>query len=601
MQSRHLLLTLLWLFCPVCITEVLAQPTQLALSGDDAAGIAGATWKDFSSATLNNDGVVALVATLEPGGEVTSNNDTGVWLLEGSDRSLLARTGISNVPDVENAKYGSLDSAMLNDAGDVVVSGTLALGEGGITASNDRGIWRYGDSNSLLARTGAGNVPDLPGTNFSGFPGETSIPQFAFADDGRVAVAARLELLAGGVLSSNNLGLWSYSSSEASLIARRGSGGVPGIAGADFKSFALAPINTNDQQAVFASLEKVGGITSDNDVGIWRYAGTSGELIAQSGSGNVPGAAGLNYVGFDLPLLNDVGEIVFSARLSGDGSRGVWSYAADTTGTLLARSGAGGVPELPEANFQEFTVTSTNALSQVLVEAILETGPAGVTEDDKLGLWILGSEEKQLARTGAGEVPGVPEANFASFAARSLNVDGQVALAADLQVGAGGVDSSNDSGIWIVGVDGSSALVAREGDQLGGRTVAGLDFLGDGLSQTSGFNDLGELVFTAHFTDGDRGLFLYRPPSTDFNRDGRVDQVDLDWWEAAFATNSTADSDSDNDSDGADFLAWQREFGGVFASQEVAQAVPEPSGAVLLMILGLLVSACPIVRCNRYS
>jgi hypothetical protein len=49
---------------------------------------------------------------------------------------------------------------------------------------------------------------------------------------------------------------------------------------------------------------------------------------------------------------------------------------------------------------------------------------------------------------------------------------------------------------------------------------------------------------------------------TDFNDSGTVDGGDLAVWQAAFGVNANADADGDGDSDGADFLAWQRELGG---------------------------------------
>lgn len=77
--------------------------------------------------------------------------------------------------------------------------------------------------------------------------------------------------------------------------------------------------------------------------------------------------------------------------------------------------------------------------------------------------------------------------------------------------------------------------------------------------------------------------------ASDFDLDGDVDSVDLSMWNAGYgmaanAERSDGDSDGDGDVDGADFLAWQREFIGsvseLLASENI-QTVPEPSAALM--------------------
>lgn len=78
--------------------------------------------------------------------------------------------------------------------------------------------------------------------------------------------------------------------------------------------------------------------------------------------------------------------------------------------------------------------------------------------------------------------------------------------------------------------------------------------------------------------------------SADFDEDGDVDSTDLSIWDNAFDLNQLGDADGDNDSDGADFLLWQRQFGSVpavAAAQPAAGVVPEPSGALLLLLAAM--------------
>jgi len=58
---------------------------------------------------------------------------------------------------------------------------------------------------------------------------------------------------------------------------------------------------------------------------------------------------------------------------------------------------------------------------------------------------------------------------------------------------------------------------------------------------------------------------IFRRPSADFNNSGIINTADFTQWKGAFGVNALADADGDGDSDGADFLAWQRGFGGTVA------------------------------------
>jgi hypothetical protein len=82
--------------------------------------------------------------------------------------------------------------------------------------------------------------------------------------------------------------------------------------------------------------------------------------------------------------------------------------------------------------------------------------------------------------------------------------------------------------------------------------------------------------------------------SADFDNDGDVDSTDLSIWRGAFDLNQLGDADGDNDSDGADFLAWQRQLGSAPAVS-AADAVPEP-GALPLLSMACCAVALRAVR-----
>ncbi len=69
--------------------------------------------------------------------------------------------------------------------------------------------------------------------------------------------------------------------------------------------------------------------------------------------------------------------------------------------------------------------------------------------------------------------------------------------------------------------------------------------------------------------------------TADFDIDGEAGQSDLSIWENSFSKNRGGDADGDGDTDGADFLAWQREFTNAAALPAAAAMVPEPSTGIL--------------------
>lgn len=73
----------------------------------------------------------------------------------------------------------------------------------------------------------------------------------------------------------------------------------------------------------------------------------------------------------------------------------------------------------------------------------------------------------------------------------------------------------------------------------------------------------------------------------DFDGDGNVDAVDLAQWRGDFGINGESDADFDGDSDGADFLVWQRQIGGLPATGAGVGA-PEPAAIVLIVAPSLL-------------
>jgi len=79
---------------------------------------------------------------------------------------------------------------------------------------------------------------------------------------------------------------------------------------------------------------------------------------------------------------------------------------------------------------------------------------------------------------------------------------------------------------------------------------------------------------------------LYDFADSDFNFDRVVDHADIALWESDFGLGNEADADGDDDTDGADFLAWQRQVTHSGAAlTAAATSIPEPNTLTLLLLL----------------
>ena len=585
-------LSLFLLIALISCRSAVAGVRLLALTGDAQPGSSGPKLLSISSPTLNESGEVAFHATLMPGvGGVTPSNDEAVWRIDSSGSQLVAWAGAGSAPGAAKDPFASFQDPALEDSGSVVVAANLnsgrpgvwrlpafgagsmlaiagatgvpgagdasfelflrplftapagatalnarlAIGAAGVSNANDQGLWlHHNGALSLVSREEVTAVPGVDGAKFR--------VQVASAISDQAEIAAIGTLIVGteGVTSANAAGVWRLTADGGELIARRNAGAVPGVLNASFDALQNATINSTGRIAYSGQLALGGAVTTANNRGIWQHKEGVGELVVRSGVTVVPGVPAAAFDSFDAPLLNDAGEV------------------------LLAGS--------------------------------LVHGTGGVTPTTADGLWVFGDESagRLLARSGSGGVPGVVAAEFDGFDALAFNAQGVAAVKASLLIGAGGISESNKLGLWLLG-EGVSTLVARTGDVLAGRTIADLEFTagsGGGDGRARGLNDNNQLAFKATFTNGEEGLFLYSPSgSADFTGDGAVDAADLQRWRTWFGASiggSNADADGDGDSDGADFLVWQRQLGVIESSPS---AVPEPSGGFIaaLGVAALLV------------
>ncbi|HEX6961659.1 MAG TPA: choice-of-anchor tandem repeat NxxGxxAF-containing protein [Lacipirellula sp.] len=539
-------------------SEAAGSLELVAREGSQAPGVSrGGAFAEFARYPLLNDnGQVAFPALLRTGvGGVTADNNSGVWAQRDGGMDLVAREGEQAPGAPPAASFSSFTANMssegfiaFNNQGRTAFTASLAVGSGGVTTTNDTGIWAETASGlTLMAREGVAAPGTAVGAVFDDLTTPSDSP--VLNHQGQLAFSAQLRTGAGGVTSGNDFGIWIADEGELSLAIREGAS-APVPAGATFRHFGEVHINDRGS-LMFRGLLNIGpgDVTAANDEAIWLRRGDAITLVAREG-GQVPGApAGANYGAFSFAALNNHDR----AALSG----------------------------------------------------YLQVGAGGVTADNNSAIWSGPAGDVQLAARENDQAPGAQDGVFSDFFTPNINTAGQVAFMASLKPSIGGVTSASDRGIWATDVTGALRLIAREGDLLevapgDVRTIAQLGFRsnsGNADGRYSMFNDFGQVLFWAEFAGGGEGAFVSdlvrrNPSPADFDENGVVNGDDLAAWNDGFgtvemATHAEGDADGDQHVDGRDLLAWQQHLGSAGTPQTIT-AIPEPSAWALATICGAL-------------
>lgn len=217
----------------------------IARTGGSALGTPeGSVFNNFRkfSESPDGDGRVAFTADLRIGqGDVTEENNEGIWSDLGGELSLVAREGwIASGTD--GALFGGFDSIeRLNDEGHTVFGARLQHHPGTVTEANDSGIWSEEiDGLRLLAREGS-HAPGTPeGAVFERLfsPWQTK--------SGQTWVRAKLRSGLGGVNDDNSIGMWAEDENgDLQLVIRMGD--LIEVAPDDFRTLSSFSYDINEQ------------------------------------------------------------------------------------------------------------------------------------------------------------------------------------------------------------------------------------------------------------------------------------------------------------------------------------------------------------------
>jgi hypothetical protein len=128
--------------------------SQVIRTGQSAPG--GGIFKTLSAPVLNSSNEVAFMGTLSGSG-VTTTNAAGIWSADSSGNiQQIVRAGAA-APGISGAVFSTFTQLAYPDEAGVVFVATMAAGTGGITATNNVGLWAAeapGDTPELIVRKG---------------------------------------------------------------------------------------------------------------------------------------------------------------------------------------------------------------------------------------------------------------------------------------------------------------------------------------------------------------------------------------------------------------------------------------------------------------
>jgi hypothetical protein len=229
-----------------------------------------------------------------------NDKTTGILKVTGTTLQSVAQSQDS-AAGATGARFSAFGNPAVNANGDVAFKGTLSIGSGGVTASDQTGIWADDNTNArqLIARTG-----DIaPGTSATFLTLNDPI----YNDNEAVAFRGTLKIAAGQATSSTDMGVWSNNGGSLALVAQKGSQAPGCPTGATFSAFTSLALPNQGGVILLAALNsnRAAGVTSANNTGIWAVD-TSGVLHLIVRKGDVVSGKSIAGLSF-LPILSYVG------------------------------------------------------------------------------------------------------------------------------------------------------------------------------------------------------------------------------------------------------------------------------------------------------
>lgn len=373
--------------------------------------------------------------------------------------------------DPTGTEFAKIGSPATGNSGDVAYRATLITGIGGVTSSNNTGIWVTSDngSRSLIARTGIGTAP---GTNSAIY---SALSDPVINNQGNIAFRGTLKSGVGDAKSTNLAGIWSNSSGTLSLIARSGMQ-PPGnsfVTGSRFAAFSSLVLPDQGGVAFFATAAGT-GVTSSNNVGIWasdsggnlRLIVRKHDIVTVDGASKTISALTLfSKVPFSYGQshsVSEAGNLCYRATFT-DGSSAIFRVDQSTGNSAVVTYKGEVFSSTPVgAKVASVTTAAINDSQTVAFRGTLVSGVGGITSSNNMGIWTdTTTPSRAIVAQKGFPAPGTTGAVFNTFSDPVLNNGGKVAFRGALRSGVGDAVSGKLLGLWS-DFSGSLTLVARQ-------------------------------------------------------------------------------------------------------------------------------------------
>lgn len=391
-------------------TQAQVRHTIIAASGEAAP--AGGNYGNFlNTIALNARGEVAFDVLLS--GPSTS----GVFVSNGATTSAIALGGN---PDPAAGNFVFVSAPSLTTSGDVIFNGTTGIFRGN------------GTTNISLVQDGD---PAPGGGSFvaGGSP---------FNANSRGLIAFHT-FVNGGVATE---GIFRNDGFNTTAIALDG---TPAPTGGTFLFFSSSVIDEVGRVAFYA-----GTIGGGADFGIY---GGDGQNTSTIFAANQTAPGGRTFLDFSDPIMNKLGQVLVLAQLdNGSGlfvSDGQDAVAIAQSGDTTPKGGT-------YSSF--FGPLTLNDRGQTAFEARMTGATSGIFRGDRTTVTPIAVK---------GTVAAGTTGTFENFGDLQIGKDGSVVFIATLTIGVGGVNTSNNVGIWIGTSETDLHLVARTGQSIAGKTL----------------------------------------------------------------------------------------------------------------------------------
>lgn len=404
-----------------CPPGARAQENHTVIAATGTAAPEGGVFRFLSSIGVNAPGQVAFDAILQ------GTSTTGIFVGDGKTTSAIALGGN---PDPTSGDFGFVFSPTIGAGGEVLFFADTGIFRGNGTRVSP--IVQEGD-----AAPGGGNLTGL------GF----------YSSNSRGVIAFR----AGVTGSGSTGGIFRSNATSTVAIARDNT--ISPIGGT-FIFFGDPAINSRGQVAYFA------GVTGGSgDFGIFR-GGDDGGTNTTIFAANQGAPGGETFLDFGAPVINGPGQVAAVALLK-DGMSQAGLFRGD--GRNAAAIALHGNPAPKGGNYTArfFVPLVMNDRGQVAFDVGLTGGASGggIFRGD-------GVTTSTIALLGT-TAPGTT-GTFSSFGDMKIGENGMVAFIGTLALGMGGVDVTNNMGIWFGTSDSDLHLLVRTGDVVDGSILISL-------------------------------------------------------------------------------------------------------------------------------